>query len=204
MRRKTLLIAILLCFSLLLLQNCATSTLQTAKTTPKGHVDMFFGGTYLTEGAFTPEIGFKFGVSDRMDIGLRLFSLGFMGEIKIGVIQSKGPGLNLALVGGAGYSTFNFYSYEVGAIISIDTEKIAPYASAKIRRFGFASGEEDSDFLNDITGEFMILAGGICLFPQSTFSIFAELNWFQSVKLFGQSATGTSQAILSGGFRIRI
>ena len=203
MKKKTLQCILLAAVALLLIQGCATSTLQTAKTTPNGKVDLFIGGTYLTEGAFTPEVGFKFGGSDNVDLGLRLFSLGFMGEVKRGLIQNQ-IGFNLALVAGAGYSTFGFYSYEAGAIVSIDAEKIAPYASVKIRRFGFASGDEDNDFFNDILGEFMILAAGVSLFPQGKVSLFGELNWFQSVKFLGETSTGTSQAIFSGGIRFRL
>jgi len=204
MGKRRLADTLLLVLSLLLLQSCATSTLQTAKTTPKGKVDLFFGGTYLTESAFTPEIGFKVGISDNLDGGLRLFSRGFMGEVKLGLIQSRGQGLNIALLAGAGYTAFNFYSYESGGIISIDTEHIAPYASVKVRRFGFSSGGNDNTFLDDITGEFMILAAGLCLFPQSAMSLFAELNWFQSVKIFSETASGNSQAIVSGGLRLRL
>lgn len=201
--KKTLQCLALLAAVLFICSSCATSTLQTAKTTPKGKLDMMIGGTFMTEGVFTPEIGFKYGVSERVDLGLRLFSLGFMGEVKLGIIQNQ-IGFNLAVLGGFGYSTFNFYSYEVGAIVSIDTEGIAPYASVKIRRFGFNGEGDDGDFFDSITGEFMISAIGLCFFPQGKVSIFAEFNWFQSVKLFGQEASGTSQAILSGGIRLRI
>lgn len=204
--KKTLQCLVLLTAVLVVFSSCATSTLQTAKTTPKGKVDLFFGGSFLPEGGgFTPEFGFRAGVGERADLGLRIFGSGFMGDVKFGLIQNQN-GLNLALNAGLGYSFFiiSFYTIDLGGIISIDTESIAPYASIKIRKFGIAGDTNGDDLLDGTIGEFMILAGGVCLFPQSKVSLFAELNWFKPVKLLNESVEGTSQAILAAGIRLRL
>lgn len=206
--KKILQCLVLLTAVLVVFSSCATSTLQTAKTTPKGKVDLFIGGTFLPDAdnkGFLPEFGFRAGISDRLDLGLRIFGSGFMGEAKFGIVQNQ-IGLNLAVTGGLGYSflIIPFYSYELGGIISIDTEHIAPYASIKIHKFGLAGDTVADDVPDGTIGEFIVLAGGICLFPQSKVSLFAELNWFKPVKLFGETLDGTSQAILAAGIRLRL
>lgn len=195
----------------LLVGGCAMGTLQTAETTPKGHVDLFAGVTALPDidSGVLPEMGFRTGLTDRLDMGLRLFGLGFLAEAKFAIFQNRESGPSLAVFGGVGYSSFDddltFMIYDLGAIFSLKLRLIEPYVSVKYREFKMGGDlVNDNDFAENINGEFIFNSIGILLFPKSPVSIFAEATYMQSIKVFDVSSTGKSSAIINVGLRLRI
>jgi len=193
-----------------LIGGCALGTLQTAETTPKGHVDLYAGFTSFPEiGGKLPEMGFKIGLSDKLDAGLRLFGMGFLAEAKFALFQNRDAGPSLSLIGGIGYSDIGdditFTIYDLGAIFSLKLGVIEPYVSIKYREF--YPGDAlvgDNDFADKLNGEFVFNSIGVLLFPKSPVSVFAEATYLQSIKLFDTSASGTSSAIINIGLRLRI
>lgn len=200
-------------FAAILLSACAMSTLQTAKTLDQGHGSIGIGGTVIpaegsAQGGFTPEIGFHYGITKRLEGGIRLFSLGFMGEIKYGIVRSETTGPSLALLGAAGYSKISdlgFFATDFGALVSYELGGIAPYAGVKYRYYGFdkASGTSDT-FLDEFSGEFTVLTFGLSLFSTGPFSIYAEADIFKSFSLFDDKVSSTDSRVLySAGFGIK-
>ncbi|MCK5800564.1 MAG: hypothetical protein KAI47_25420 [Deltaproteobacteria bacterium] len=91
---------------------CGLGLLQTAKTTPKGMLRVSGGGGYLynanvedrgpTLGNIPVQIALRYGVTDSLDVGARLFCLaGGLADIKYNLLSSKSP-LALSVWGGIG------------------------------------------------------------------------------------------------------
>jgi hypothetical protein len=80
----------------------------------------------MTEGVFT-EIGFKSASATGLDLGLASSPWGsWRGENGHHPEPDRlQPGCPWAA---SAYSTFNFYSYEAGAIASTSTRRVSPYA----------------------------------------------------------------------------
>jgi len=181
MKKNLILLPVLLLF----FSACATSTLQTANTVPKGKTSFFFASSFLvikdtTVNVPFPEIGMRHGLISNLDFGIRLFGLGFMGDLKYALIQNRKQGGSLAVQGGIGYfqiSELKALALDIGAIFSIKLgSAITPYISAKFRSFGFeVTG--DSDF-NIFSGEFIVGTVGIELFSQSPISLLIEFSRF--------------------------
>ena len=91
---------------------CGLGLLQTAKTTPKGMLRVSGGGGYLyndnvedgdpTLGNIPVQIALRYGVTDSLDVGARLFCLaGALADVKYNLMPSKSP-LALSVWGGIG------------------------------------------------------------------------------------------------------
>lgn len=200
---------LLLLAGALVFQGCALGTLQTAQTTPKGNVELYVGGNTspnMEAGAFLPQTGFRMGLSDNLDIGFSLFGLGIFTDLKLALFQTKGTGPSLALTGGIGYSSVfgeaRFYTVDLGGIFSIELGGIAPYASFRLRKFGFTDSSS-GDLVDDLNGEFGILNIGIALFSRSKLSLFVEGTYFKNVRILDTEASTDDMALISAGIRIK-
>lgn len=91
---------------------CGVGVLQTAKTTPRGTLDITFGTGYLynemvaqrgtSPGNFIQAVNFRTGLTDNLDIGARLFFLtGALVDLKYNLMPKDSP-LALSIQGGIG------------------------------------------------------------------------------------------------------
>ena len=206
--KRTLFAFFVLLIAAVSFSGCALGTLQTATTVPEGKVSMFLAATALAVSDIEtstpiPEMGFRMGLSDNIDVGVRLFGLGFMGDIKIALIQNRREGLSLAVTAGVGYSEIgddaSFVAVDLGGIVSIKLGKIiTPYLSVKFRSFGFDATGSD-DFINNFSGEFIVAGLGFELFPESSVSIILEASKFYDTD--GNEAKGLT--LVSGGLNFK-
>ncbi len=147
-----------------------------------------------------PEIGFRMGLSDNLDMGIKLFSLGFLGDLKYAFIQNRDRGLSVAIDAGVGYSYIgglSMYVLDIGPIISVKLGGIAPYVSARYRKYG--GGSEDSGDLDfDIMGDFAAFTGGIELFPDRKVAINLEVNYMM---ILDEAADNEGILLFSGGLK---
>ncbi|MCK4907679.1 MAG: hypothetical protein KAS64_09015 [Spirochaetes bacterium] len=201
MRNKKLgiLAAVGLLFLMVNFSGCALANLQTANTVRPGHMEIFFAGTIPMDAeGFIPEIGARFGLSDNIDLGVRLFGLGFFGDIKLALFQSREAGPSLALNAGVGYSEFgdagSLTILDAGAIFSISMGGLTPYVAAKYRSFQVGVGFDSDDFA--FTGDFIIGTIGVELFSGSTVNLLIEAN-----RLFSTAGSASSDTVISGGIK---
>lgn len=118
MRRLSLLLA-----GALLASGCGLGTLQTAKTTPRGTLDMTVGGGFMTNEAteargeytadnFPQYIGLRYGVTDHLDVGARLMTFTGLGaDVKLNLLDHRRD-LALAVQAGLGAAA-SFSSFPV-------------------------------------------------------------------------------------------
>lgn len=111
MRRTQLLRAALFTVSSLLLMSCISfSTLQTAETLDPGEFSLGAGVSVLgsedDNAGLLPEVGFRLGLTDRMDFGAKLFlPLALFVDAKVELLQQP-----LTVSFDMGYSTFTLLS----------------------------------------------------------------------------------------------
>ena len=200
MNQKTMKLSPIVWFLLILvsLSGCAIANLQTANTKRPGEGSFFVAGTVpMDADGFIPEIGARFGLSENMDAGIRLFALGFFGDFKLALFQSRKEGPSLALNGGIGYcqiSDFSLMILDIGAIFSISLNGITPYVAAKYRNYKAGENYTSEDF--SFSGEFIIGTIGIELFSQSSVSLLLEAN-----RLFSTEGDEASDMVFSGGIK---
>ena len=111
----------LLLAGLLLLSGCGLGTLQTAKTTPRGTLDTTVGGGFLhnessaqreslTVDNFPQYISLRYGVTDQLDVGARLFYFtGLVADVKVNLVDHRSPlavSVQAGLGGVASFSNF--------------------------------------------------------------------------------------------------
>ncbi len=100
---------------------CGLGTLQTAKTTPRGTLDMTVGGGFMTNEAteargeytgdnFPQFVGLRYGVTDQLDVGARLLTFtGLEADVKINLLDHRRD-LALAVQAGLGGAA-SFYMF---------------------------------------------------------------------------------------------
>lgn len=200
-----------------LFASCASmSTMQTARTTHKGEFATGFGGGYVktdveigtldTISIAAPfmEIGGRYGITDKLDVGAKLTLIGTAGvDVKYQFLGDKESMFAAAVGGGLGYlsissgdSESNLIDLQIPVYLSLHpTEWLSIYASPKyVMRNNFWKSSSTTG--NDMS-HWYGATGGLRLGRGTAF--FAEYSYF------GNSAINKpfSQFTVGVGIKIR-